>query len=66
MAETDIRELRVLTPFGIARLGPSHEPMDNYDVVLDPNDLAGSRSLKPAQTFWVPRHQVRRNAGGVQ
>jgi hypothetical protein len=53
MAVTDIRELRILPPFGIGRMGPSAEPMENYDVVLDPADLAGVRRLAPAPTLQV-------------
>lgn len=48
-----IRELRVLPPLAIARLGAAATPMDNYDVVVDPADPLGYRALHPAETFEV-------------
>src|SRR3954465_3141500 len=53
MSESDLREIRLLPPLAIARLGASSSPMDNYDVGLPkPNEL-GWRELTPATTFRV-------------
>ena len=48
---TDIKEIRILPPLAIARLGQSPEPMHNYDVAAD----AGGdfRKLEPAETLVV-------------
>jgi hypothetical protein len=48
-----IRELRVLPPLAIARLGAARTPMDNYDVTVDPLRPLGYRILRPAETFEV-------------
>jgi hypothetical protein len=48
-----IRELRVLPPLAIARLGAAPTPMDNYDVVVDPERPLGYRELRPAETLEV-------------
>ena len=48
-----IRELRILPPLAIARLGDADSPMDNYGVEVDPKDPLGYRQLKPAPTFDV-------------
>ena len=48
-----IRELRILPPLAIARLGDADSPMDNYTVEVDPKDPLGYRQLKPARTFDV-------------
>ena len=48
-----IRELRILPPLAIARLGDADSPMDNYTVEVDPKDPLGYRLLKPAPTFDV-------------
>ncbi|MCG8404832.1 MAG: hypothetical protein MI923_06500 [Phycisphaerales bacterium] len=45
----EIKEIRILPPMAIARLGSSPEPMDNYDLKL-PDD-AGTREILPAETF---------------
>lgn len=46
-----IVELRLLPPFGIARLGSSPDPMDNYD--LDISDPVGYRRIVPAPTLVI-------------
>ncbi|MGY1829105.1 hypothetical protein ACI8AA_01605 [Geodermatophilus sp. SYSU D01180] len=48
-----IRELRVLPPLVIARLGAAPTPMDNYDVAVDPERPLGYRALRPAETLEV-------------
>ena len=48
-----IFELRILPPFAIARLGSASEPMDNYQLQLDPEDPIGYRQILPADTLMV-------------
>ncbi len=48
----DIREIRILPPLAIARLGSSTQPMDNYDL-RDPDQPTGFRKLVPAETLVV-------------
>lgn len=48
-----IRELRILPPLAIARLGAADRPLDNYDVDVDPNDPLGYRRLRPAETLEI-------------
>jgi hypothetical protein len=48
-----IKELRILPPLAIARLGAADRPLDNYDVDVDPNDPLGYRRLRPAETFEI-------------
>lgn len=48
-----ISELRILPPFGIARLGSSPDPMVNYDAVCDPADPLAARRLVGAPTLVV-------------
>jgi hypothetical protein len=48
-----IKELRILPPLAIARLGAASEPLDNYELDVDPEDPLGFRRLKPAPTFRV-------------
>ena len=64
MPVTDIRELRILPPFAIGRLGNSPQPMDNYTVTPDPNErpvptsptaAKQARILLPATTLQVDR-----------
>jgi hypothetical protein len=58
----ELIEIRILPPFGIARLGSSPEPMDNYK--LEHSDQVGARRLAPAETFLVDRTtgDIRRKA----
>lgn len=46
-----IRELRILPPLAIGRLGASKRPVDNYEAVVDPRRPLGYRGLVPAETF---------------
>jgi hypothetical protein len=52
-----IKELRILPPFAIARLGSADEPMDNYTIELDApenqDQPLGYRALKPLPTLIV-------------
>jgi hypothetical protein len=48
-----IRELRILPPFAIARLGSAPEPLDNYTIANDPNDPLGFRQIVGAPTLVV-------------
>jgi hypothetical protein len=50
-----IKQLRILPPFAIGRLGSASEPMDNYtfDLDIDPSDPLGYRELKPQPTLIV-------------
>ena len=50
-----IREIRILPPLAIARLGSSPAPMENYDVVVDPQKPLAFRALRGAPTFVVDR-----------
>ena len=50
-----IREIRILPPLTIARLGSSERPMENYNAVVDENDPLGFRRLTPAPTLVVNR-----------
>jgi hypothetical protein len=52
-----IKQLRILPPFAIGRLGSASDPMDNYtfDLDFDPDhaDPLGYRELKPQPTLIV-------------
>jgi hypothetical protein len=48
-----IRELRILPPFAIARLGSAKEPQENYTIVDNPNEPLGYRKIVPAKTLKV-------------
>jgi hypothetical protein len=48
-----ILELRILPPLAVARLGSSHEPLENYELVVD--EPLGHRKIVPAQTLKVDR-----------
>jgi hypothetical protein len=48
-----IVELRILPPLAISRLGSSHEPLENYELVVE--DPLGHRIIKPAETLRVDR-----------
>jgi hypothetical protein len=51
-----IRELRILPPLAVGRLGAAPTPVDNYDVEVDPSRPLGSRRLVPASTFEIDPH----------
>ncbi|HET9099002.1 MAG TPA: hypothetical protein VFN62_01310 [Acidobacteriaceae bacterium] len=48
-----IRELRILPPFAIGRLGSAKEPQDNYTIDDNPKQPLGYRRIVPAQTLKV-------------
>src|SRR5437899_1927869 len=48
-----IRELRLLPPLAIGRLGAASTPMDNYSVEVDASKPLAARRLVPAATFDV-------------
>jgi hypothetical protein len=52
-----IKQLRILPPFAIGRLGSADEPMDNYSIDLqaatDEPEPLGYRKLKPEATLIV-------------
>ncbi|MEO8380454.1 MAG: hypothetical protein ABI779_12385 [Acidobacteriota bacterium] len=50
-----IREIRLLPPLALARLGSSATPMDNYNVEVDELAPVGFRKLTPALTLKVDR-----------
>jgi hypothetical protein len=48
-----IRDLRILPPLAIGRLGSAPEPMDNYTIDDNPEQPLGYRVLKPEPTLVV-------------
>jgi len=46
-----IKELRILPPFAIGRLGSASEPLDNYTIEDDPRNPLGFRQIKWAKTL---------------
>src|SRR5580698_7437590 len=48
-----IRELRILPPFAIGRLGSAKEPQENYTIVDNLNEPLGYRKIVPAKTLKV-------------
>ena len=48
-----IKELRILPPFAIGRLGSAPKPLDNYTIEDNPERPLGFRRIKPADTFIV-------------
>ncbi|NUT48588.1 MAG: hypothetical protein HOV94_14965, partial [Saccharothrix sp.] len=50
---TSIRELRVLPPLAVGRLGAAAEPMDNYSLDTDPEQPLAPRRLRPAPPFRI-------------
>lgn len=48
-----IRELRILPPLAIARLGSAPDPVVNYTIDDDPNQPLEFRELKPRETLVV-------------
>lgn len=52
MPVTDIKEIRILPPLALGRLGSSDEPMHNYDAE-PPTAGAGFRTPKPADTLVI-------------
>jgi hypothetical protein len=50
---TTIKELRILPPLAIGRLGAADSPMVNYEVEVDPAEPLSFRRLRPSKTFLV-------------
>jgi hypothetical protein len=52
-----IKQLRILPPFAIGRLGSASEPMDNYsfDLDIDPDHPLDYRQIKPQPTLIVDK-----------
>ncbi len=48
-----IRELRILPPFAIGRLGSADEPLDNFTMENDPASPLGFRKIVPQPTLVV-------------
>jgi hypothetical protein len=48
-----LKELRILPPIAIARLGSSPQPLDNYTVEVDEQNFTGFRKIVPAETLKV-------------
>ena len=48
-----IRELRILPPFAIGRLGSASEPLDNYTLEDDPDHPLEFRRIKVTETLIV-------------
>jgi hypothetical protein len=48
-----IRELRILPPFAIGRLGGADQPLDNYTIENDPDHPLGFRRILGAETLIV-------------
>jgi len=48
-----IRELRVLPPLAIGRLGSAEAPVDNFSMVIDEKETLGFRKIKPEPTLLV-------------
>lgn len=48
-----IKELRILPPFAIGRLGSAPDPLDNYTIVTDAEQPLGFRTIAPAETLTV-------------
>jgi hypothetical protein len=48
-----IRELRILPPFAIGRLGSAKKPQDNFTIDDDPNQPLGYRRIIPVRTLNV-------------
>src|SRR5579863_1928543 len=60
-----IRELRILPPFAIGRLGSASEPQDNYTIDDDPEQPLGYRRIVPAQTLKVDEKTGRIKSNAV-
>src|SRR5260221_14725637 len=48
-----LKEIRILPPLAISRLGSSPEPVNNYDLVIPPDQPLGYRQIVPAPTLVV-------------
>ncbi|HEV7990852.1 MAG TPA: hypothetical protein VGP25_03460 [Gemmatimonadaceae bacterium] len=48
-----IRELRILPPFAIGRLGSADRPLDNFSITSEQNQPLGYRRIVPGETLHV-------------
>ena len=48
-----IKELRILPPFAIGRLGSAEDPLDNYTIATETEGPLGYRTIVPAETLIV-------------
>lgn len=48
-----IKELRILPPFAIGRLGSAEEPLDNYTITTEAEAPLDFRTIVPAETLIV-------------
>ena len=48
-----LKEIRLLPPLAISRLGDSPEPVNNYDLVIPDDQPLGYRQIVPAPTLVV-------------
>lgn len=48
-----IRELRLLPPLVIGRLGSAQAPLDNFSMDIDAKQTLGYRKIVPAETLYV-------------
>src|ERR1035441_3999030 len=51
-----IKELRILPPFAIGRLGAADEPLDNFTTQDDPDHPLGFRRIVGAETLVINEH----------
>jgi hypothetical protein len=50
---SQLREVRILPPLAIARLGSADEPVNNYDLHVPPGQPLGYRVITPAPTLVI-------------
>lgn len=48
-----IKELRILPPFAIGRLGSAPDPLDNYTIETDAGAVLDYRTIRPVETLIV-------------
>lgn len=51
--KTMIKELRILPPFAIGRLGSAPDPLDNYTIETETEAPLDFRTIKPVETLTV-------------
>jgi hypothetical protein len=59
MKAKHLKEIRLLPPLAIARLGNSPEPVNNYDLVVPEDQPLGYRQIVPAPTLVVDENSGR-------
>ena len=50
-----IKELRILPPVAIGRLGSSNEPVAAYDLIVKEHKPVGFREIHPMETFTIDK-----------